>query len=217
MSIARYIDYTLLKATGTVADVKRMCREAMQYNFAAVCVHTGFVKLCAQLLAESGVGVATVVGFPFGADKPEIKAMAAELAVADGATEIDMVMNIGHMLSGNTAAVKDDIATVVEAVRGRALVKVIIETAYLSREQIVLASKLVQEAGADFVKTSTGFAPSGAKVEDIALIRQTVGPDLGIKASGGISDYQTAKKMLDAGATRLGASAGVAIAEGEPK
>lgn len=215
MGIAKLIDYTLLKATSTAADVSRMCEEAKEYGFASICIHPVFVKLCAQLLKDSNVGVTTVVGFPFGAEKPEVKAYAAQQAVADGATEIDMVMNIGEMLSGNLDAVKDDIASVVEAVGSMALVKVIIETAYLTDEQIILASRLVKDAGANFVKTSTGFAPSGAKVEDIRLIRQAVGRETGIKAAGGISSYQVAKEMLDAGATRFGASAAIAIVQEE--
>lgn len=215
MGIAKLIDYTLLKPTATADDVRRMCQEAKEYSFATICVQPVFVKLCAQLLAGSPVGVTTVVGFPLGADKPEVKAFAAQQAVADGATEVDMVINIGALLSGDYEVVRDDIAAVVEAVANKAVVKVIIETAYLSPEQITQASLLAKEAGADFVKTSTGFAPSGAKVEDIRRIRQAVGPEMGIKAAGGISSYQIAKEMLDAGATRLGASAGLAIVQGE--
>lgn len=215
MGIAKYIDYTLLKATATAADVRRMCQEAREYSFASICIQPVFVKLCAQLLVGSSVGVTTVIGFPFGAEKPEVKAYAAQQAVVDGATEVDMVMNIGEMLSGNAEAVKDDIVAVVNAVGAKAVVKVIIETAYLSPEQIIQASNIVKEAGASFVKTSTGYAPSGAKVEDIRLIRQAVGPDFGIKAAGGISSYAVAKEMLEAGATRFGASAALAILQGE--
>lgn len=215
MGIAKFIDYTLLKPTASAADVRRMCHEAKEYSFASICIQPVFVKLCAQLLAGSPVGVTTVVGFPLGADKPEVKAFAARQAVADGATEVDMVMNIGQMLEGNYEAVKEDIAAVVSAVDQKAIVKVIIETAYLSPEQITRASLLVKEAGADFVKTSTGFAPSGAKAEDVRRIRQAVGPEMGIKAAGGISSYQVAEDMLSAGATRLGASAALAIVQGE--
>lgn len=214
-SIANYIDYTLLKATATAADVERMCGEAREYKFATICIHPVFVKLCSQLLAGSGVGVTTVIGFPFGAVKPEVKAFEAAQAVADGATEVDMVMNIGEMLSDNLDAVRQDIESVVKTVAGKAIVKVIIETAYLDKEQISIASKIVKAAGADFVKTSTGYAPSGAKAEDIRIIREAVGPNFGIKASGGISSYQVAKEMLEAGATRFGASAAIKIVEGE--
>lgn len=214
-SIAKYIDYTLLKATAAAADVERMCKEALEYRFASICIHPVFVKLCARMLSGSGVGVTTVIGFPFGAVKSEVKAFEAAQAVADGATEVDMVMNIGEMLSGNLDAVRHDIESVVKSVSGRAIVKVIIETAYLDKEQISAASKVVKAAGANFVKTSTGYAPSGAKVEDIRIIREAVGPGFGIKASGGISSYQTAKEMLEAGATRFGASAAIKIVEGE--
>ena len=206
-SIAKYIDYTLLKPTAVAADIEKMCREALEYKFASICIQPVFVKLCASLLAGSGVGVTTVIGFPFGATKPETKAFEAAQAVADGATEVDMVMNIGEMLSGNLAAVQEDIEAVVEAVKGRAIVKVIIETAYLSPEQIAAASKIVKAAGPtcqDFHR----LCPSGAKVEDIRIIREAVGPDFGIKASGGVSSYQTAVEMMAAGATRFSASAG---------
>lgn len=213
-NIAKYIDYTLLKATGTRTEVQRMCHEAREYGFATICIHPVFVKLCADLLKGSSVGVTTVIGFPFGADKPEVKAFEAIEAVIDGATEVDMVMNIGEMLEGNLDFVRKDIETVVQAVKAKAIVKVIIETAYLNKEQIIAASKLVKEAGADFVKTSTGYAPSGARVEDIKIIRETVGPDFGIKAAGGVSSYESAVEMLDAGATRFGASAAVAIVKG---
>jgi len=213
--IAKYIDYTLLKATGTAQDVRKMCQEAREYGFATICIHPVFVKLCAELLQDSGVGVTTVVGFPFGADKPEVKAFEASQAVRDGATDIDMVINIGEMLAGNIDAVREDISAVVNAVQGKALVKVIIETAYLSKDQIIQVSQVIKEAGADFVKTSTGFAPSGAKVEDIRIIREAVGPDFGIKAAGGVSSYEVAKELLEAGATRFGASAGIEIVRGE--
>lgn len=215
MGIAKYIDYTLLKATGTADDVRRMCQEAREYSFASICIHPIYVKLCGQLLADSSVGVTTVVGFPFGANKSQVKVYEAQQAIADGATEIDMVMAIGEMLSGNSDAVAKDIVAVVKAVNNEALVKVIIETAYLTPELIIQASALIKEAGANFVKTSTGYAPSGAKVEDVRLIRKEVGPDFGIKASGGISSYAVAKEMLDAGASRLGVSAALAIVKGE--
>lgn len=211
MSIGKYIDYTLLKATATGADIKEMAREARTHQFAALCIQPVFVKLCAGLLAGSGVGLATVIGFPLGANVPAVKAFEAARAIADGATEVDMVMNVGALLAGNFAAVKEDIEAVVASAAGKALVKVIIETAYLNGEQIREASKIVKAAGADYVKTSTGFGPRGASIADIELIRQTVGPDFGIKASGGISSYAVAREMIAAGATRLGASAALKI------
>lgn len=215
MSIAKYIDYTLLKATATGADVERMCLESQNYRFASICIQPVFVALCKELLAGSGVGVTTVVGFPFGAAKPSVKAFEAEAAIADGASEIDMVMNIGEMLAGNEDKVAADIAAVSQSVAGHGLLKVIIETAYLSAEQILAACKIAKASGAQFIKTSTGYAPSGASAAHIRLIRGAVGPDFGIKASGGIGDYAKAKEMLLAGATRLGASAAVKIIEEE--
>jgi len=214
IDLTKFIDYTLLKANATMTDVERMCQESLDYGFATICIHPWFVKRSAELLRGSATGVTTVIGFPFGAEKPEVKAFEAEQAIDDGATEVDMVMNIGEMLSGNLDTVAADIAAVVQAVQGRAVVKVIIETAYLSKEQIALASKIVKDAGADYVKTSTGFAPSGANIEDIKIMRAAVGPDFGIKAAGGVSSYQVALEMIEAGATRLGASAAIAISQG---
>jgi deoxyribose-phosphate aldolase len=213
--IARFIDHTLLKPTATREDIRALCREAREYRCAAVCVQPVFVSMCSDLLQDSGVAVATVVGFPFGTAKPEVKAFEAARAVEDGAVEVDMVASIGEILAGNYAAVQKDIEAVVAAVAGRALVKVIIETAYLNKEQIAETSRRVQAAGADFVKTSTGYGPRGASAEDIRTIRAAVGPDFGIKASGGISNYAKAQEMLAAGATRLGASAAAAIIAGE--
>lgn len=213
--IARYIDHTLLKPNVTVQDINRLCSEALQFKFATVCVNPGYVSLCAQLLAESGVGVCTVVGFPLGAAKSEVKAYEAQVAVRDGACEVDMVLNIGQMLSGNHQDVERDITAVVTAVAGEAKVKVILETEFLNRQQIREACLIAREAGADFVKTSTGFFGSGATVDNVRLMRETVGPRFGVKASGGIRDYATARAMLDAGANRLGASSGVAIVTGQ--
>ena len=215
MSIAKYIDYTLLKANATSSQVTQMCREARDYSFASICIQPIFVKLCSELLTGSDVGVTTVVGFPFGATKPVVKAFEAVQALEDGASEIDMVMNIGGLLAGDLKAVGEDIGAVVSAVDGRGIIKVIIETAYLSKEQIGTASVIVRESGAQFVKTSTGYAPSGAKTEDIQAIRAIVGPGFGIKAAGGIGDYSIAKAMLEAGATRIGASAAVKIVQQE--
>lgn len=214
LNIAKYIDYTLLKATGTSQDIQSMCRDSLEYGFATVCVHPVFVRLCSEMLNNSSVGITTVVGFPFGADKSAVKAYEAVQALEDGATEIDMVMNIGDMLSGNKDSVGKDIEAVASAVNGKAVLKVIIETAYLNTDQIAGASKIVKASGADFVKTSTGYAPSGAKLEDIRLIRSVVGPDFGIKAAGGVSSYEVAVELIEAGATRLGASAAIAIVKG---
>lgn len=210
-SISKYIDYTLLKSTATDSDIRKMAEEASTYKFAALCIQPIYVKLGASLLKGSGVSLATVIGFPLGANIAAVKAFETTRAIADGATEVDMVMNIGALLDGKLTTVEEDIQQVVHAAAGRALVKVIIETAYLNGEQIQLASKIVKETGADYVKTSTGFAPRGASIIDIELIRKAVGPDFGIKASGGISSYLDAKKMIAAGATRLGASAALKI------
>ncbi len=213
-SIARMIDHTLLRADATESDIRKLCEEARQYEFASVCVNPGWVSLSAELLAQSPVKVCTVIGFPLGATTPTAKAIETRDAIANGANEIDMVINVGALKSGDDELVKRDIEGVVAAAKNRGLVKVIIETALLSREEKVKACLLAKMAGADFVKTSTGFSTGGATVEDIALMRQTVGPDMGVKASGGIKDRQTAEAMKAAGATRIGASASVAIATG---
>ncbi|MBN2498892.1 MAG: deoxyribose-phosphate aldolase [Deltaproteobacteria bacterium] len=213
--IAGLIDHTLLKPDATEADIRRLCAEAREHSFASVCVNPAWVALSAQLLAGSPVKVCTVIGFPLGATTPTAKAIETRDAIANGATEIDMVINVGALKSGDDELVKRDIEAVVQAARGQALVKVILETALLSREEKVKACLLAKMAGADFVKTSTGFSSGGATVEDIALMRETVGPDMGVKASGGIRDRQTADAMVAAGATRIGASASVAIAAGK--
>jgi len=212
--IAARIDHTLLAATGTEAEVIRICREAKQYGFATVCVNPYWVPFAAKELAGSPVGVTTVVGFPLGATRTPIKAAEARDAIEAGATEIDMVLNVGALKSGQEEAVRADIRAVVEACRGKAAVKVIIETCYLTDEEKRLASLYAKEEGADFVKTSTGFGTGGATVEDIALIRHVVGPDMGIKASGGVRDLEVARKLIQAGATRLGASSSIAIVTG---
>lgn len=211
--IARYIDHTLLKSNVTVQAINQLCTDAMQYNFAAVCVNPCHVPLCAELLQGSGIKVCTVVGFPLGAAKSEVKAYESQVAVRDGAVEVDMVMNIGEMLSGNQQNVERDITAVVTAVAGEAIVKVILETEFLTRPQISAACKIAKEAGAHFVKTSTGFFGPGATVENVRLMREAVGPRFGVKAAGGIRDIATALSMLDAGANRLGTSSGVAIIE----
>ncbi|MBW5445075.1 deoxyribose-phosphate aldolase [Cohnella sp. CFH 77786] len=212
--IAKMIDHTLLSAVSTKDDILRICGEARKYGFATVCVNPYWIPVAVQALAGSGVGVATVVGFPLGASRTEIKAAEAKDAVEAGATEIDMVLNVGALKSGDREAALRDVRAVVEACRGKAAVKVIIETCYLTDEEKREASLICKEAGADFVKTSTGFGTGGATVADIELIRAVVGPEMGIKASGGVRGLDFAEKLIEAGATRLGASASVAIVTG---
>lgn len=212
--IASMIDHTLLKPNATQEEVGRLCVEARKFCFASVCVNPAYVGLSASLLKGSGVRVCTVIGFPLGSTTPTVKAIEARDAIANGADEIDMVINVGALKSGNTALVLDDIRAVREAARGK-LLKVIIETAYLTREEKIHACRLAKEAGADFVKTSTGFGPGGATAEDVALMREVVGQSMGVKASGGIRDTATAEAMVKAGATRIGASASVAIVTGK--
>ena len=215
LEIARMIDHTLLKPDATEEKIRKLCDEAKQYNFASVCVNPSWVSLCAELLRGSEVMVCTVIGFPLGATTPTTKGIETRDAIANGANEIDMVINVGALKSGDDALVRRDIEAVVVAARGQARVKVILETALLSKEEIIKASLLAKMAGADFVKTSTGFGGGGATVEDIALMRETVGPEMGVKASGGINDRDTAEAMVAAGATRIGASASVAITTGQ--
>lgn len=212
--VAKMIDHTVLAAVSTREDILRICREAREHGFATVCVNPYWVPEAARELVGSGVGVTTVVGFPLGASRTEIKAAEARDAIGAGATEIDMVLNIGALKSGDRDTVLADVRAVVETCKGRAAVKVIIETCYLTDEEKRAASLICKEAGADFVKTSTGFGTGGATVEDIALIRAVVGPDMGIKASGGVRDLEFARQLIRAGATRLGASASVAIVTG---
>ena len=215
LSTASYIDHTLLKPEATTEQVTQLCAEAKQYQFASVCVNPTHVKLCASLLAGSPVKVCGVVGFPLGATTPEIKALEAKQAIENGATEIDMVINIGALKDRNLELVARDILSVVNVVHAsQFLIKVIIETALLSDEEKQIACLLAKEAGADFVKTSTGFSKAGATVEDVALMRRTVGPLIGVKAAGGVSSREDFEKMVKAGATRIGASAGVRIVQG---
>ena len=211
MSINRYIDHTLLKPEATEAQIVELCREAVRYQFASVCINPCYIAVAARELRGSGVKTGTVIGFPLGATTREVKVFEAEQAMRNGAEELDMVMNIGALKAGNREAVAGEIRAVVEAARGKALVKVIIECCLLTEEEKIAACQIVQEAGANFVKTSTGFASGGATVKDVRLIRQTVGPDMGIKASGGVRDYRTALAMIEAGANRIGTSSGVAI------
>ncbi len=211
--LASMIDHTLLKPDATASQIKTLCAEARQHKFASVCVQPGRVALAARELQGSGVMVCTVVGFPHGATSPEGTAAETRQALKDGADEIDMVINVGKLKDRDDAAVQRDIEAVVEAAGGHT-VKVILETSLLTDEEKVRACQLSVAAGADFVKTSTGFAGGGATVEDIALMRRTVGPELGVKASGGVRDNQTANLMIQAGATRIGASSSVAIVQG---
>ncbi|HBG00647.1 MAG TPA: deoxyribose-phosphate aldolase [Firmicutes bacterium] len=211
-TLASFIDHTLLKPTAAQGQIATLCEEALRYQFASVCVNPVHVPAAARLLEGSDVKVCTVIGFPLGATSTLAKVMEARDAVAAGAEEIDMVINIGGLLEGNYPRVYSDIRAVRDAVPG--LLKVILETGYLSKEQIVRGCILSKMAGADFVKTSTGFGPGGATVEDVRLMREVVGSDCGVKASGGIRDYATAIAMIEAGANRIGASAGIAIIEG---
>ncbi len=215
-SVAGMIDHTLLKPDATPDQVAQLCYEARKFNFASVCVNPSYVKLCADLLKGSPVKVCTVIGFPLGASAPDVKMFETETALREGATEIDMVINIGALKGRDYTLVARDIAGVVHvAHEAGALVKVIIETALLNEEEKITACLLAKEAGADYVKTSTGFSGGGATVADIALMRRVVGPEMGVKASGGVKDYADAKSLMDAGATRIGASAGVKIVAGE--
>jgi deoxyribose-phosphate aldolase len=215
-AVARLIDHTLLKADGTAAEVTTLCEEALFHRFASVCVNPGRVPLAARCLADAGPDgpvVCTVIGFPLGANQSDTKAYEAELAVTQGATEVDMVLNIGLARDGDWKAVESDIAAVVRAAQGR-LVKVILETCLLTNDQIVTACKASVAAGAHFVKTSTGFSKAGATVEHIRLMRATVGSTTGVKASGGVRTLTDALAMIQAGASRIGTSNGVAIVSG---
>ncbi|MBT7951005.1 MAG: deoxyribose-phosphate aldolase [Gammaproteobacteria bacterium] len=210
--LAAFIDHTLLKPQSTSAMVEQLCEEAIQHKFCSVCVLPTFVAKAAGLLKDSDVKVCTVIGFPLGATETRVKEVETEVAVEQGADEVDMVLNIGLLKSAEFVKLKNDIATVVEAAKGKT-VKVILETCLLTDEEKKQACEICVEAGADFVKTSTGFSTSGATIEDVRLMRETVGPDIGVKASGGVRDYQTACAMIDAGATRLGTSSGMLIVE----
>ena len=213
-NLAACIDHTLLRPDAAGGDIDRLCREALDYGFGAVCVNGCWVRRCREALAGAAVKVACVVGFPLGAMAPEAKAFEAERAVADGADELDMVLNLGALKSGDAETVERDIRGVVLAARGRP-VKVILETGLLDADQKVLACRLSQRAGAAFVKTATGFAPgSAATLEDVALLRRTVGPAMGVKASGGVRTRAEARRLLASGADRLGTSSGVAIVAG---
>jgi deoxyribose-phosphate aldolase len=212
--LAPFIDHTLLKADATADEIETLCREAREHRFASVCVNPAWVRRASDLLSGAGVLVCSVIGFPLGASHPDAKAFEARRAIADGAGELDMVIQIGALKSHDHRLVERDIRGVVEAARCRAAVKVIIETALLTRDEKVAACTLAKAAGADFVKTSTGFAAAGATVEDVRLMREVVGQEMGVKAAGGIRDPETAMALVAAGATRIGASASVKIIKG---
>ncbi|HEY5584161.1 MAG TPA: deoxyribose-phosphate aldolase [Ruminiclostridium sp.] len=215
MKIASLIDHTALKPDTTKEQINKLCSEAIEYGFASVCVNPSYVKLCSELLKDSAIKVCTVIGFPLGATTTATKVAEASEAIENGAKEVDMVINVGAIKSGDFDFVKKDIEAVVQVAKGKALVKVILETCLLTEEEKIQSCKICKEAHADFVKTSTGFSTGGATVSDIKLMRGIVKPDMGVKASGGIRDYETAKAMVDAGASRIGASASVAIADKE--
>ena len=214
MKLNKYIDHTLLKPDASQEQIETLIEEAKKYDFASVCVNPTWVNFAAQALKATDVKVCTVIGFPLGANTPELKAFETSDAIQNGANEIDMVINIGALKSRNFDLVERDIRAVVEAAKGT-LVKVIIETCLLTDDEKVKACQLAQKAGADFVKTSTGFSTGGATVADVALMRKTVGPDMGVKASGGARSYEDALAFIKAGATRIAASSGVAIMEGD--
>jgi deoxyribose-phosphate aldolase len=218
--MAKMIDYTLLKPVATVEDIKRLCEEARDYQFASVCINPILVPLASRLLSNSSVKVSTVIGFPLGASTTETKVFETRNVIKNGAQEIDMVMNLGAFKSRAYDLVRADIKAVVDATKATGItsdiiVKVILETCYLNQEEIIIACNLARDAEADFVKTSTGFADGGATVEDVSLMRKTVGREIGVKASGGINTFIKALTMLDAGANRIGTSSGVAIVTGK--
>ncbi|ENQ3079892.1 deoxyribose-phosphate aldolase [Bacillus sp. WLY-B-L8] len=215
MNYAKLIDHTALKPDTKKEVIVTLCEEAKQHDFASVCVNPTWVETAAELLKGTDVKVCTVIGFPLGANTPETKAFETTDAIAKGATEVDMVINIGALKDKNDALVERDVRAVVEAAKGKALVKIIIETCLLTEEEKVRACELSVKAGVDFVKTSTGFSTGGATVEDVALMRKTVGPNIGVKASGGVRDEKGMDAMIEAGATRIGTSSGVALVSGK--
>ena len=211
---AKYIDHTLLKADAKEDEIFELCSEARMYSFASVCINPTWVKTAAKSLEGTAVKVCTVIGFPLGASTSEVKAFETKNAIQNGATEIDMVLNIGALRGGNDELVKKDIEAVVQAANNQAIVKVIIETSLLTDSEKRTACELAVIAGADFVKTSTGFSTGGATAEDVLLMRAVVGPELGVKASGGVRSFEDMNQMIQAGATRIGASSGVQIMKG---
>ncbi|MFC7364798.1 MULTISPECIES: deoxyribose-phosphate aldolase [Bhargavaea] len=214
INVASMIDHTLLKPEVTKEQIVKLCSEAREYRFASVCVNPYWVETAASELSGSEVKVCTVIGFPLGAGTKETKAFETKDAIEKGAQEIDMVVNIGALKSGDEETVEADIRAVVEAAAGKAIVKVIIETCLLTDDEKIIACRLAKQAGADFVKTSTGFSTGGATVEDVALMRLTVGEEMGVKASGGVRSLEDVQAMVKAGATRIGASSGVKIMQG---
>ena len=214
MNLAKYIDHTVLKPATTKEEVIKVCSEAKEYGFFSVCINPYYVKLVKEELENSDVKVCSVIGFPLGASVSEIKAAEASKAIEDGADEIDMVINVGALKNKDYDYVLADIKAVVDACKDKALLKVIIETCLLTDEEMVKACELSVEAGADFVKTSTGFSTGGATAEDIKLMRDTVGPNIGVKASGAVRDNETAMLMINSGASRIGASSSIAIVTG---
>ncbi len=215
MELKKYIDHTLLKPEATQAQIDTLLGEALEYDFMSVCINPYWVSYAADRLKESDVKVCTVIGFPLGANTSAVKAFEASTAIDDGATEIDMVINIGAAKSGDWDQVEADIKAVVDVADQSVLVKVIIETCLLTDEEKVKACQAAQAAGADFVKTSTGFSTGGATLEDVRLMRETVGPDMGVKASGGVSNLEEAQAMIEAGASRIGASKGIQIIQAQ--
>ena len=211
--LAGMIDHTILKANASEAEVRKVCEEALEYGFASVCINPANISLASEMLKGSKVKVCTVIGFPLGANTSAVKAFETDDAIKNGAQEVDMVINIGKLKDKDYEYVKNDIKAVVDASKGRALSKVIIETCLLTDEEKAKACELAKEAGADYVKTSTGFSTGGATPEDIKLMRETVGPEMGVKASGGVRTYEDAMAVLENGATRIGASASIAIVE----
>ncbi|VEF47743.1 deoxyribose-phosphate aldolase [Bacillus freudenreichii] len=210
-NIAQMIDHTLLKADATKDEIKTLCEEAKKHQFASVCVNPTWVEYAADLLKDTDVKVCTVIGFPLGASTTETKAFETKDAIEKGATEVDMVINIGALKGGNLDLVEKDIQAVTSAAKGKALVKVIIETCLLNEDEKKTACEIAKQAGAEFIKTSTGFSTGGATVKDVALMRKTVGSQMGVKASGGVRSKEDAEKMIEAGANRIGASSGVKI------
>ena len=209
--IAKMIDHTILKPEATEKEVLKLCKEAVEYNFASVCINPSMVPVAATALEGTDVEVCTVIGFPLGATTTEVKAFETKDVIEKGATEVDMVINVGKLKERDLEYVKNDIKAVVEAAKDKALTKVIIETCLLTDEEKVIACQLSKEAGADFVKTSTGFSTGGATAEDVALMRKTVGPHIGVKASGGVRTHEDMVEMVKAGANRIGTSNGVKL------
>lgn len=215
MSYANLVDHTLLRADARKEEITKLAEEAKEFSFASVCVNPTWVSYASELLKDSSVKVCTVIGFPLGANTPEVKAFETKNAIENGAEEVDMVINIAALKDNNNELVERDVRAVVEAAKGKALVKVIIETCLLTDEEKVRACELSVKAGADFVKTSTGFSTGGATVEDVALMRKTVGENVGVKASGGVRNLKDLENVVSVGATRIGTSSGVKIVQGE--